>query len=233
MRKSTTSPTIRYLKLFTFSFCLLWMTNINAEVIYSIPLKGVEHQIGNMLEWETAEEIESHLFVVERSIDGINYEELRTIEAAGSSLDEKSYHFLDLGINDKKAYYRLRQIDTDGTASFSQTVMVKKKMSNQFMVVAMSNPFPTKGMSITLESSVDAEMEYCIHNIKGEQIMESKQMLEPGLNTIEINMEDEKIGTYIVMFKMNNEEENIIIQKIGDEIKTRPNVASQGESSGG
>ena len=97
----------------------------------------------------------------------------------------------------------------------------------------MSKPLPTKGMSFTLESSVDADMEQCIHNIKGEQIMESKQMFEPGLNTIEINMEDEKIGTYIVMFKMNNEEENIIIQKIGDEIKTRPNVASQGESSGG
>lgn len=209
------------------------MTNLNADVTYSIPLKGVEHQIGNMLEWETAEEIESHLFVIERSIDGINYEELRTIEAAGSSLNEKSYHFLDLGINEKKAYYRLRQLDTDGTASFSQTVMVKKELSNQFMVVAMSNPFPTKGMSITLESSVNAEMEYCIHNVKGEQIMEARQMLDSGLNTIEINMEDEAIGAYIVMFKMNDEEENIIIQKVGDKIKTRPNVASQGESSGG
>ncbi len=234
MRKNTNQSPFHFITLFTFallSFCV--SRNAEAAVTYSIPLSGTEHQIGNMLEWSTALEMNSHMFVVERSLDGIDYQNIGIIDAAGVSKLETGYRFMDIGINDKKMYYRLRQLDVDGTASFSQTVMVKKEMSNQYMVVSMSNTTTNKTFTMAIDAMDDGEIDYRLTTSKGEEISSGSQVLEFGLNDLKFNLEDEKEGVYFVRLKMKDEEEMLVIRKVDDEIKKKENVASQKQRSGG
>ncbi|MFM1745831.1 MAG: hypothetical protein RLZZ630_1768 [Bacteroidota bacterium] len=72
-----------------------------------------------VLDWATASEMNSDFFEVQRSTDGLNYTELGRVTAAGNSNVLVRYSFNDnqpvRGVN----YYRLRQVDIDGTETFS------------------------------------------------------------------------------------------------------------------
>ena len=222
----------RQLLLVAF-MALLCTTGMYAEVSYEIPLNAKEHQIGNMLEWSTSMEINSHNFEIEKSIDGIQFDNIGLLEAAGMSEDGKSYRFLDVGVNNEKIFYRLKQIDFDGAANLSQTVLVNKLMPNQFMVVAMTNTTFDKTFQITVDIIVDTTIEYDIYTMKGVMVKQGKEELTYGLNDILLNLEDEKEGYYKVILRIKDEEENLVIMKTDDPEKKRDNVASQSKQNGG
>lgn len=71
--------------------------------------------------WTTASEIKSAAFVVERSFDSATFTELGQVAAAGTSTTTRSYSYLDANLPAGAGicYYRLRQVDLDGTATYS------------------------------------------------------------------------------------------------------------------
>jgi uncharacterized delta-60 repeat protein len=73
------------------------------------------------LAWTTASEQNSLAFEVERSLDGQQFAHIGTVAAAGSSSALRHYELLDtqLPAGATLLYYRLRQVDQDGTFSYS------------------------------------------------------------------------------------------------------------------
>ncbi|WP_277881394.1 proprotein convertase P-domain-containing protein [Hymenobacter cyanobacteriorum] len=73
------------------------------------------------LAWATASEQNSAAFEVERSGDGEAFERIGTVAAAGSSSTARSYELMDaqLPVGAARLYYRLRQVDADGSFSYS------------------------------------------------------------------------------------------------------------------
>lgn len=205
-----------------------------ADVVYSTPLNGYEQQIGNMLEWGTAQENNSQMFIVEKSIDGVEFENIGVVNASGDSDREKGYRFLDINSTKEKAFYRLRQMDTDGTGSFSQTIMIKRNFANQFMVVAMSNTTTNKNFDITLDAVIDGVLNYQVLNIHDDMIQEGQIPLSFGLNDLSINLADEKEGSYRINLVLEDELESLLIRKSDDiDIEIKENVASKRSSNGG
>jgi hypothetical protein len=77
------------------------------------------------LHWVTASEKNSRAFVVERSSDGKIFRELRTVDAAGTTQNQTTYNLTDEQPLPGTSYYRLRQIDLDGTSVYSPVRAVK------------------------------------------------------------------------------------------------------------
>ncbi|MBD2721120.1 T9SS type A sorting domain-containing protein [Hymenobacter armeniacus] len=73
------------------------------------------------LRWATASELNNVGFTVERSLDGHAFAAIGTVAGAGSSTARHDYSLLDgqLPVGALHLYYRLRQLDADGTASYS------------------------------------------------------------------------------------------------------------------
>ena len=71
------------------------------------------------LAWATASEANSAAFEVQRSADGATWATLGTVAAAGTSTTAHTYGYLDAAAPTGAGYYRLRQVDADGTASYS------------------------------------------------------------------------------------------------------------------
>lgn len=73
-----------------------------------------------LLKWTTASESNNDFFTVQKSIDGINWENLATIDGAGNSTTSLSYEVIDhqplIGNN----YYRLKQTDFNGAFTYSK-----------------------------------------------------------------------------------------------------------------
>jgi hypothetical protein len=197
----------------------------HADVVYSTPLHGKEFKMGNRIEWKTAYETDTKMFIVEKSDDGINFYMEREIKAAGVSNKEKGYRFMDVGNNEETTFYRLKLVDEDDTESYSEIALVKKTKANNFQIVRMSNTSVIKTFEVTLDALSEKELTFSLKKFNGENVFSTKKPLINGLNEIEINLEDESPGKYKLVFVVEGEVEEIIIRKIEGEGTQKENVA--------
>lgn len=79
---------------------------------------------GVQLAWATASERNSAQFIIERSLDGQTYVAVASVAAQGSTQQAHRYASLDRTAPAGRLYYRLRQVDADGTARYSPAVTV-------------------------------------------------------------------------------------------------------------
>jgi hypothetical protein len=77
------------------------------------------------LRWATASEQNSDKFVVERSAQGEAYTAVREVSAQGNSTNVTVYAVADVQPLPGTSYYRLRQVDRDGTVAFSPVATVR------------------------------------------------------------------------------------------------------------
>ncbi|QIX60944.1 T9SS type A sorting domain-containing protein [Hymenobacter sp. BT18] len=78
------------------------------------------------LTWKTAIERDNDRFEVERSLDGRQFVQIGQVKGHGSTSSAHTYTYTDLRIGQQTslAYYRLKQVDTDGTTRYSQVATV-------------------------------------------------------------------------------------------------------------
>lgn len=91
--------------------------------------------------WSTATENNSAFFSVERSTDGLLWEQLGTVAAAGNSQSVSSYHFVDEEPLFGGAYYRAVEFDVNGERSESEM----KWLSRDGAVDVQIGPNPSSG----------------------------------------------------------------------------------------
>lgn len=77
-----------------------------------------------LLEWATTEEVNASHFEVQRSADAKRFEPIGKVNAEGDSKALVNYRFTDQGPLQGTNYYRLTQIDRDGSYAFSKTIAV-------------------------------------------------------------------------------------------------------------
>ncbi len=104
--------------------------NSNALSLTPLPVTltafdGVAQGSRVHLSWQTASERNADAFVVEASTDGQAFGPIGRLAAAGTSSQAHQYQFDYQPAQPGLGYYRLRQLDLDGTAHFSPVVAVR------------------------------------------------------------------------------------------------------------
>lgn len=106
------------------------------EFIYIKALSSFED---TKILWATAEEINNSHFVIQRSYNGINFENIGVVEGSGNSSSVITYEFIDYSAEDAPfVYYRIQQIDFDGAYEFSKIVAVSNTTND--LVKLVNNP---------------------------------------------------------------------------------------------
>jgi Secretion system C-terminal sorting domain len=77
-----------------------------------------------LVTWGTEQEVNSLKFDVERSVNGIQFNKIGEQQAAGNSSTLKTYSFVDTKPETGFNYYRVKQIDVDGSVHYSAIVKV-------------------------------------------------------------------------------------------------------------
>lgn len=92
-----------------------------------------------LIYWSTATEINSNKFVLERSLNGTDYVPVEEFAAAGQSNTIKEYSFLDRVVEqDDPIYYRLRQVDFDGSYHIFGPIALRRVMND--VITLFPNP---------------------------------------------------------------------------------------------
>ncbi|GAA3956542.1 hypothetical protein GCM10022407_00050 [Hymenobacter antarcticus] len=120
---------------------------------------------GVNLSWATASEKNNDYFNVQRSATGQEFQTIATVMGQGNSTSAHKYTLLDSRPLTGLAYYRLRQVDTDGTSVFSPVVTVKGQLHTDIAVY----PNPSTG-TLTLPATVGT-VRYNIINALGQTML--------------------------------------------------------------
>ena len=109
------------------------------------------HEDGVMLSWLTSSEFNNDYFTIERSMDGINFEFINTIDGAGSSTTPIFYSWIDEAPIRGTSIYRLSQTDFNGDIDVSQLHSVN--CNRDADITIYPNPFEDKFQIISKYSS--------------------------------------------------------------------------------
>lgn len=150
-----------------------------------VSFSGENRTEGNVLKWVTASETNNKGFEVERSSNGKLFQKIGFVEGNTDSRQALNYSFTDLAPY-ALTYYRLKQIDWDGTSTYSKMVFVKG--SEQVVSVY---PNPSHGR-LTIRAQ-NQNQPYSIKNEQGITVMKS-----PVLPDKEISTESWRDGIYFL-----------------------------------
>ncbi len=135
------------------------------------------------LKWITATETNNFGFEVERSDDKISFSRIGNIEGKGTTTEKQEYTFVDAEISKKGIYYyRLKQIDHDGTFEYSNVIEVEFDAIPVEFSLSQNYPNPFNP-STTIKFGIPEQVKVSvkIYDILGKEVHTLvNQVLEPA-----------------------------------------------------
>jgi len=150
----------------------------------------------NMLNWKTATEVNSEVFLIERSDDGMYFKTIGTQTAAGNSNIVLNYNFIDKTPNIKH-YYRLRLVDKDGSFEYSNVVVLERQTEVSTITSLYPNP-TSHSISLSYTTTTDGLTGISIVDALGRQVFYTKETKVAGLYTVNIDLADLPSGVYFL-----------------------------------
>ena len=156
------SANMQYISLVDYSTIPVELTSFTSIVVGS----------SVVLNWTTATEVNNQGFEIERSSDGLNFNQIGYVPGFGTTTEPKSYSYSDQSVNTGLYYYRLKQIDFDGSFTYSNVAEVEVSLPTKFSLEQnYPNPF-NPSTSIQFSLPVDAQVTIGVYNLVGEKVAE-------------------------------------------------------------
>jgi len=160
----------------------------------------IENQLVN-LNWSTSSEKNNKGFVIERSIDGVDYENIAFVKGSGNSNKVMNYSYSDENVNAEVVYYRLKQIDFDGQFEYSKVLTIK---NDELSIIVTPNPF--EGQISINGTSPDELISIDLMDISGKV-----KLTESNNGSVVIDTRGLAQGIYFI--RINNGEK-VIVKRI-------------------
>jgi hypothetical protein len=149
-----------------------------------------------LLTWRTASEKDNDYMAVERSADGRAWAEIGRVAGAGTTAIPQDYRFTDekplLGLN----YYRLRQVDFDGSYEYHRTVALDFRLEGR----PGWQVYPSLARSwlrVRLDAPGPQEAQVLIVNMQGQALWQGQ--LPAGTEELEIDLARLPAGLYALL----------------------------------
>ena len=158
-----------------------------------------------ILNWSTATETNNSGFEVQRKDITSDFAAIGFVPGYGTTTENKTYSFVDGNLASGNYTYRLKQIDFDGSFSFSDEVNVDVKNPAQFELSQnYPNPFnPSTTISFTIPQSSMVSLK--VFNVLGQEMKTLvSQNLEAGQHSITFEASDLNSGIYFYKLEAGN-----------------------------
>jgi photosystem II stability/assembly factor-like uncharacterized protein len=155
-----------------------------------------------ILNWTTATEINNQGFEIERSEDNISFNNIGFVPGFGTTTEPKSYSYSDQSVNSGTNYYRLKQIDFDGSYEYSDVVEIDYRGFNSYLLEQnYPNPFnPTTTIGFGLQDKSNVKI--TILNAIGEEVaIVLNEERESGFHQVEFNAANLPSGVYFYQLR--------------------------------
>jgi len=195
---------------------LLSTTLLIGSTIKGVPFTSKQIQIGTMLEWGTNAEPDMEFFIIEKSQDGLSFEEITQIKSTGDITEGSNYSYIDLFPKTTKSFYRLKMVYTDGSFKYDGTIEVATVEKTNFVISNISTVNPTNLWHINLEVFSEGALAYEWQTTEGVEISSGIKRMKEGINTITCDFMDWPDAVYTLNMNLKGDQKKATIQKLGN-----------------
>lgn len=174
-----------------------------------------------VLKWITATETNNYGFEIERSPGKDDFEKIGFVGGNGTVTMPQSYTFVDADISAGKYFYRLKQIDLDGSFEYSDTIAINVGVPERFeLSTNYPNPFNPE-TTFYYNVANDTKISLTVYDILGRKVKTLiEEFKKPGRYSITWDGTDNlsrKVasGAYFVRFVADNfgQVRKVLLQK--------------------
>jgi len=163
--------------------------------------KGISGKNGITLEWQTATETNNKGFEIERNTNS-SWVEIGFIAGKGTSVTTNDYSFVDKNPVGDTIHYRLKQIDNNGSFSYSKEIEVTADLTPNNYSLSQNYPNPF---------NPSTTINYSIANA-GKVVLKIYDLLGKEVNTLVD--ENKPSGSYSVIFNARNMPSGIYVYEL-------------------
>jgi lysophospholipase L1-like esterase len=168
---------------------------------------GKQNTDGVLLNWTTETEINNSHFIIEKSIDGINFEFVSKVDALGNSSTKQQYQFNHLNITKGIIFYRLVMVDKNGIKQYSP--IINFNFASSALSAGAVFPMPaTSQLSIPIQTQKKEPVNIQLFSIAGKKIS-NKNVLVDKLLIYKTPINNLPNGTYFFVIKSSSNQEII------------------------
>lgn len=193
-----------------FNFTWTGTATMNCTVlpVELIHFDGFRKNEINIINWKTLSETNNDFFILERSEDGENYYEIAKVKGAGTSNIENTYTYNDYNTKSNTEYYRLKQVDFDGSYYYSNPIAISDNdISEIFLLNIYPNPASNEFYLDFLSNSND-DIVITITDMFGKKLKSIEQNLSIGNNKLVVSTD--KIDSGVLFVNISSKQNNNI-----------------------
>ncbi|MEO0874070.1 MAG: T9SS type A sorting domain-containing protein, partial [Bacteroidota bacterium] len=171
--------------------------DINDAQFLPVELIGLAAFVRNAeveLKFSTASEQNNSHFLIQRSADGRTFSDIGRLEGQGNSEQEVGYRFVDTKPLAGFSYYRIQQIDFDGTSEFFGPVSVRFEGKDTYE----PQIWPVPAQDVLQIDFLDSDQEWTVqlYNVAGQLLLE--RVITDKSTRTTLNLQQLPAGTYIL-----------------------------------
>jgi uncharacterized lipoprotein YddW (UPF0748 family) len=155
------------------------------------------------LKWQTANEVNTHSFDVERAINNNGFKKIATL-AANDGSSQFDYKTTDYNVIENGTYYyKLKMIDKDGRFTFSDIKKISIAITYTDLI-AYPNPIKKGGEVKLIWQGANTKVAYRLINTEGKVLMQNNVLFNTGVAKLTLS-NNIMSGIYILQFFKNEE----------------------------
>jgi hypothetical protein len=158
---------------------------------------------GTLLHWQTAQEVNNKQFEVQRSQTAASWQTIAMVKGAGTTSQPQAYSWTDKNPPTGVQYYRLKQVDYDGTITYSNIVTTTCGQPTTSGLQVYPNPV-VSGSGFRVVSP--ANQTYSIINARGQVLQNG--ILQKGANSLALR----GVAAGIYLLKTAGDQYRIVVQ---------------------
>lgn len=156
------------------------------------------------LTWMTATEVNNYGFEIERSLNMTEWEKITFVAGGGNTNAPRAYSYKDAFISNQTVYYRLKQIDNDGTFSYSPVAEVSGKGNMNFSLDQnFPNPFNPETM-IRFTLAVPSVVSLKVFTVTGEEVMSVLENVSLAAGSHLYNVDASRLNSGVYIYTISD-----------------------------
>jgi hypothetical protein len=155
-----------------------------------------------LLSWTTTNHYNFSHFIIEKSNDAKNFKEATVLFPTEAASAENSFKYKDnlLNNSEKTTYYRLKMVDINGKASYSETRMVRMIEENKLQISTFPNPAINEVRVMIPTDWQEKLVTYEIYSNTG--VLVQRHQNKEAAQVQQLNVQQLNSGNYLL--KVNN-----------------------------
>lgn len=181
-----------------------------------LSFSGAYRQNGNVdLLWAVGSSYNKGYFEVERMIDGRQWEKAGTIQTATGTTGKKNYVYTDKlnrqAALKKDIYYRLKQVNEDGSTSMSRLLIVRVYNTKTLSTISVTPNPGNNDIGVNVQLHENSYVSMRVLDDDGKSVLHSSLEAHPGTNQFSVDGSSAlAAGPYLLEVIVNSKERMLV-----------------------